>query len=453
MFTCRPRSTPAARPRRAGGPAVLLLALAAVLAGCAGRAEGVLVPYAGEVGNTSRVDMLVATTRSPAPEQPGLMFSGGRGPGLAYADIEVSIPPDGAREIGEVQWPDSLPADPATEFVTVAAERLSEEAAFGRLGQATAKRGRHVLVFIHGYNNGFEEAVYRLAQIVHDSRAPSVPVLFTWPSRGSLFDYAYDRESANYSRDALEHLLRKLAQDRDVSEITVLAHSMGNWVALEALRQMSIRDGRVAKKIGDVILAAPDVDVDVFRTQIASIEGQRPRFTLFVSRDDRALAVSKRVWGGTTRLGAIDPTEEPYRSELLRDGIMVVDLTGLASGDPLKHGTFAQAPEAVRLIGGQLATGQDLSTFDIGFGDRLADLATATGSNVGQAAGLIVSAPIAVIDDDTRRSYDERLERFGSSVGSTFEATGEFIVQPLEEIDRQNRRRAAGPAAPAAGLR
>src|SRR5690606_30137597 len=127
---------------------------------------------------------------------------------------------------------------------------------------------RRVLVFVHGYNTRFEEAVYRFAQIVHDSRAPALPVLFTWPSRGRLLEYAYDRESANYSRDALEAILQTMAKDKAVGEISILAHSMGNWVTLEALRQMSIRNGALSPKIKSVMLAAPDVDVDVFRRQI-----------------------------------------------------------------------------------------------------------------------------------------------------------------------------------------
>ena len=84
----------------------------------------------------------------------------------------------------------------------------------------------------------FEEAVYRLAQIADDLHAPAVPLLFTWPSRGKLLAYGYDRESATYSRDALEALLQKLARDPEVREVSVLAHSMGNWATLEALRQM-----------------------------------------------------------------------------------------------------------------------------------------------------------------------------------------------------------------------
>src|SRR5919112_1543244 len=169
---------------------------------------------------------------------------------------------------------------------------------------------------------------------MHDSGAPGVPVLFTWPSRGSVLAYGYDRESTNYSRDALETTLRTLARDPSVGEISILAHSMGNWLTLETLRQMAIRDRRVDPKIKNVLLAAPDVDVDVARQQIAQMGATRPLFTLFVSQDDRALAVSRRVWGGSARLGAIDPATEPYRTEIAEARINVVDLTRLKAGDP-----------------------------------------------------------------------------------------------------------------------
>lgn len=125
-------------------------------------------------------------------------------------------------------------------------------------------------MFIHGFNNRFEDSVYRFAQIVHDSGVHSAPILVTWPSRGSLLAYGYDRESTNFTRNALETLFQFLAKDSDVKEVSILAHSMGNWLALESLRQMAIRNGRLPEKFKNVMLAAPDVDVDVFRQQIES---------------------------------------------------------------------------------------------------------------------------------------------------------------------------------------
>lgn len=107
--------------------------------------------------------------------------------------------------------------------------------------------------------------------------------------------YGYDRESTNYTRNSLETLFQYLAKDPEVKEVSILAHSLGNWLALEALRQMAIRNGRLPAKFENVMLASPDADVDVFRQQIVDMGEQHPKFTLFVSRDDRALAVSRRV--------------------------------------------------------------------------------------------------------------------------------------------------------------
>jgi esterase/lipase superfamily enzyme len=78
---------------------------------------------------------------------------------------------------------------------------------------------------------------------------------------------------------------------------------VGNWVTLEALRQKSIRNGKIADKIKNVMRAAPDVDVDVFRTQIHRMGAARPQFKLFVSQDDRALGLSEHIWGDVPRLG------------------------------------------------------------------------------------------------------------------------------------------------------
>ena len=340
------------------------LAVGLALSSCAGRPSNFLEPVAEfqPPPGASTVDLLVATTRSAQGAMPGEMFTGERGQTMSFADIRISIPPDNIRRIGEVQWPMAPPGDPAREFVTVHANMLGLPDALAKFdARVKAAAGHRVLVFVHGYNTKFDEAVYRFAQIVHDSGAPAVPVLFTWPSRAKLLAYAYDRESATYSRDALEGVLQALTKDRNVGEVTVLAHSMGNWTTLEALRQMAVRDGRISPKIVNVILAAPDVDIDVFRTQIAGMGPKRPRITMFVSRDDVALAVSRRLWGDVVRAGAIDPNAEPHKSELASAGVEPYDLTDVQSSDALAHSKFAQAPEIVQLIGQRLAAGQKLT--------------------------------------------------------------------------------------------
>jgi esterase/lipase superfamily enzyme len=290
------------------------------------------------------------------------MFESGRAAEVSYAAVTVSIPPDGARKIGEVQWPAIPPGDPGHDFVTVSADYLYKQSFDTAISTAARQtRSGKVLVFVHGFNNRFDAAVYRLAQIVHDSNAPVVPVLFSWPSRGEvqLSAYTYDLESANYSRDALEGLLDGLARNPDVKEITVLAHSMGNWIALEALRARSIRTGIIGDKIKNVLLVAPDVDVDVFRTQIQRMGTSRPRFALFLSQDDQALKLSQSIWGGVTRVGAANPDVQPYHDDFEREKIAVFDLTNL--GGEAHSRAFENLTSVTEMIKKRFADGQQMT--------------------------------------------------------------------------------------------
>lgn len=366
------------------------------LVGC-GHPTGVMTPVAvpAATPKTARVEMLVATTREPSGDR-ATLFTGERSPKAHLTEIVVSLPPN--RKAGEVQWPQRLPPDPAKDF---AVTRVSEIETIGA-GRAWVSRhlvGGQALVFVHGFNNKYEDSVFRLAQIVHDSGMRATPVLFTWPSRAKLRDYEYDKESANYSRTALEQTLRILAQDPSVKEITVLAHSMGTWLTMEALRQMGIRDGHVNGKIRNVILASPDIDIQVFAKQFVEMGKPTPKFTIFVSQDDRALAFSSLITGKVSRLGAIDPSQEPYRSRLDQAGITAIDLTEVKTGDNLNHGKFAESPQVVQLIGQRLMTGQTLTDSTISLGDSVAAVVGGTARTV----GTVAAAPLAIAEKPVAR--------------------------------------------------
>ncbi len=186
-----------------------------------------------------------------------------------------------------------------------------------------------------------------------------------------------------------------------MKDVTVLAHSMGTWVTVEALRQMAIREDNIPSKIQNVILASPDIDVDVFARQWTEMGNKRPNFTIFVSQDDKALAMSSFISGGIKRVGSINPAEEPYRSALEGAGITVVDLTKLRTGDRLNHGKFAESPEIVQLIGQRLVTGQALTSTDIGLSEGIGAVLLGTATTVGKIAATTVSAPITVLEPST----------------------------------------------------
>jgi esterase/lipase superfamily enzyme len=344
-----------------------LQVLAAVMLGslccsCASRPlQGVLIPAAESAEGVSRVPILIATTRQQSTSDPGEMFNAEPASAISYARLDVSIPPDDSRKIGDIQWPASPPGDPHRDFVTVSAEYVDRPGFSTALATvAKAKRRSKAMVFVHGFNNRFDDAAYRLAQIAQDSRAPVVPVLFSWPSRGvvSLSAYEYDRQSASQSAQSLEEVLDTIALAPSIKEITLVCHSMGCQLTMESLRLRSMRAGKIGAKVKNVVLVAPDVDFDIFREQMQQIGASRPRFALFLSQDDHALKISKSIFGGATRLGDINPEMEPYKSDLAHQKVLIFDVSH-PEGDPHSR-AFDDVRSVMGMIERRLAAGQQL---------------------------------------------------------------------------------------------
>ncbi|MBD9375576.1 alpha/beta hydrolase [Rhizobium sp. ARZ01] len=378
----------------------VLVALSLITSGCANRAQNVLQPLAVAPTGTSRVTMLVATTRRPT-EYPGRLYSGDRGTAISLNSVDVSIPPDRNRKIGEVQWPSRMPPNPQKEFAVTQVAKVQSE------GQALDwyrknRNTRHqVIIFVHGFNNTYADAVFRFAQIVHDSGTEAAPILFTWPSRGRVFDYLYDKESANYSRRALEDLILQAVKSPDISDVTILAHSMGGWLAAEALRGVAMREKSIPVKVKNVILASPDIDIDVFRRQFTEMGPKRPHFAILTSTRDKALEASGWLSGGVDRVGGSDL--RPYAPLLDDLGVSVIDTSAIATNDPLGHNAFADSPEMVRLLGRRLA-GQSLDGGKASVADQIG---VSAANFAGSAARLAVAAPVAVFSTEAREMLKE----------------------------------------------
>ncbi len=412
---------------------IATVALCLIASACAGLPEGVLEPVAKTSPGATLLPIMVATTRAPS-DSPGVLYGGERGANIDLTEIVVSIPPDANRKVGQVQWPKRLPADPSKDFATVSITPVKTMAAAEDWLRGHRTPNGRLMVFVHGFNNRYESAVYRFAQIAHDSGAAATPVLFTWPSRGSVFAYGYDKESTNYSRTALESLLTAAVRDPRIKEVTVLAHSMGTWLTVEALRQMAIRNDGIPAKIQNVILASPDLDIDVFRAQLADMGPKKPKFTVFVSRDDRALSLSRRISGNVDRLGQIDINNADYASMLAGEGITLLDLSALQAGDSLNHTKFAESPEVVKLLGDRLIAGQTITDQEIGVGEKIGAAALSVSNTVGSAAGIVASAPIAIVDPATRRSLGDQGSRLGQNLGNA--VTGIVPLVPGGSVRR-----------------
>jgi len=341
---------------------VLVSLLSFVLAACGGPPRQLVVSAARPEDTASTVRIFVATSRA-STKQPEY-FSGERSSALGFARLDISVPR--SHKVGQLELPGSVTSagDPASHFTVGGVKLLSEPEMLKEVKAAVVQRPqaeREVLVFVHGFNTNFADAAFRFAQIVTDSGFKGVPVMFTWPSRAQILAYPYDRDSADFSRDALETGLRVISRDLGANRFDILAHSMGTLLTVETLRQAAIRgDGSFGGKLRNVMLAAPDIDLDVFKTQLATIK--RP-VTVFVSSDDRALDFSRQFAGDKARLGAISEKDTDVVADLRRSGATIIDLSADRSSDDYNHGKFASTPRIVEMIGKRLgADGLDGGT-------------------------------------------------------------------------------------------
>ncbi|ODN68802.1 alpha/beta hydrolase [Methylobrevis pamukkalensis] len=380
---------------------LLVLVVTLLLAACAGRPEGMLVVNDVVAPGATEHEIFVATTRGRS-EVANAMFSGERRsldedvPDLDFAHVAVSVPP--THEPGNVEWPKRPPGDPATDFVTRSRGYVDSEADFAarmRKAVMAKPRGqRNVLLFVHGFNTTFDEGVYRLTQMVHDTGFDGVPVLFTWASRGRVIEYVYDRDSATVARDALEETM-DIAARSGAEKITLFAHSMGNWVAVEALRQAKIGgDPDLGGRLDQVVLASPDIDVDVFKSQMRRYGQPKKPFLMLISRDDRALRVSALLAGDRPRVGGYDND-----SEIAELGVVVIDLTNVQGVDDLNHSKFALVGSGfVQALQQRLAAGDDLDyERDSTLSDRFGQFGRGLGNTVGGAAGIIITTPLTIL--------------------------------------------------------
>ena len=327
-----------------------MLSLALLLtAACSSRENlGQLTPVARANPLATKRTILVATTRLPADDPTS--FTAGRSFTPNYQRIALSIPPN--HRTGAIEAAARGPGNVDTQFAALENSRLSQQQFATLASQAAAAGGGEITLFVHGYNTTHAEAVLALGQISHDAGSLGASIVFSWPSRGQVLDYLADRESAIFSRDHLESTLRLLARQSGVRRINLLAHSTGAFLAMETLRQAKLRgDGEFSGKLNAVVLASPDIDIDVFRTQLAVI-GKRPRPTvLLVSSDDRVLAFATFLYGGVERVGGVAVNSVEAQNEIARLGLIVIDLQKVEINDASSHNKFAAVPRIVRHVG------------------------------------------------------------------------------------------------------
>lgn len=292
----------------------------------------------------SVVPVLLGTTRQlDAQNSPGE----GRSTKVSFLEYNVSVPPE--RGSAGISWPGFDALDPNVHFVTESAQKYRDEAAFlqqlrARLNEQPSGQ-REVLLFIHGYNTNFAEGLYRAAQLTHDFGGRGVTAHFAWPANPRLNTYLKDRDSALFSRDGLEEMIRLIARAKP-DRLVVAAHSMGSFLLVETLRQMELKSPGLSDRLIDgVVLIAPDVDVDLFLSQTKNFAALPQPFFIVTSSRDRLLGLSGRLAGRTDRLGrVVDP------ARLANRAVTLVDISQFSDPSSLGHWTFGNSETLAKLI-------------------------------------------------------------------------------------------------------
>jgi esterase/lipase superfamily enzyme len=272
-------------------------------------------------------------------------FAGERNPDMTYGRAIVSIPK--SHHIGNVERPKFsfikfrvAPETDADDF------RIKDIAWLDRGALVDQLKGGpdSVLLFVHGYNSTFADAVFKAAQIAYDANFAGTVLVFSWPSAGGLFKYDQDRESAAFAEGHLAQTFRLLSEEIGKKNVYIVAHSMGNQVLVNALLQSALSKANL--NITELAMAAPDVDKDVFASKVDQIRSVAKNITLYASAADKALLASGEKSFGT-RLGYVG-----HNGPNVFKGIDVIDVT--AVGDDmlgLDHGTFSSSREVLDDLG------------------------------------------------------------------------------------------------------
>ena len=246
---------------------------------------------------------------------------------LEVGTCEASIP--ATHEVGELERPSvfrfEFNEDPTRHMMLMSVNQEKPERFFNELKQQVAKSAeRQTFVFIHGYNVTFENAALRTAQLKYDLKFDGPAIFYSWPSQGGLLQYTVDETNVEWTVPHLEEFLTDIVKKTGAKQIHLIAHSMGNRALTSALERLSRRlEPDNTPIFNEVILAAPDIDAEIFRRDIApAIVKTARRVTLYASSNDRALAASKTVHG-YPRAG------ESGENIVIVDGIDTIDVSDI----------------------------------------------------------------------------------------------------------------------------
>jgi esterase/lipase superfamily enzyme len=207
--------------------------------------------------------------------------------------------------------------------------------------QIKSAPSKDLFIFVHGFNNTFEDAARRAAQMAYDLDFDGTPLLYSWPSQGSATAYAVDEAAVGISGRKMADFLETVVDQSGAERIHVLAHSMGNRALIEALQTYLAKRAPENRQhiFGQIVFTAPDVDKDYFMDVIPSLQGAAERVTLYASSNDYALR-SSQILHGAPRAGTAGDV-------IIRlPGLDTIDMSAVPA-DALGHSYFAANSGAI----------------------------------------------------------------------------------------------------------
>jgi esterase/lipase superfamily enzyme len=287
----------------------------------------------------TNVRVFYGTTRArvdrPTPEE---FYGPNAGQNLELGIATVSVP--ARHRPGEIEtrgrrWQTLFltrdRADPKKFMLIRRIDTLAETTWTAAFRQAVdSAPSKEVLVYVHGFNNSFSAATLRAAQLVYDVKpGESVVAMFSWPSKAELRWYTADEDAVQVALPAFKRFLLALVDSTGAQRVQIVGHSMGTRMIATALKDLA-DSGRVSV-VSDVVLAAADINAQVFRDQIApALTRAARRVTMYTSTGDRALLASHTIHNDL-RAG-----EDPRWLSSVA-GVDVIDATR-AKADWLDHG-------------------------------------------------------------------------------------------------------------------
>ena len=255
------------------------------------------------IEDKSSVDLLFATDRARQDMDNLVDFGSERNNSITFGAVRVHVPDSNNHRIGHIELPSAgftifgftffkENADPKRHFIIKDTEILD----FDTWKSQISNRGDEALIFVHGYNTSFQDSVFRLAQVVWDLQYKGPAILFSWPSKAEFLSYDWDLNSALYARSDFIELIKVLERRAGIKRVDVLAFSMGNFLVLDALSTYAQTGDPLS--IGQLIMAAPDIDADGYKKDVSYFSRIVAGMTLYASANDAAIVLSRTLAQG-----------------------------------------------------------------------------------------------------------------------------------------------------------